>query len=347
MIDYKKGNLFEEQTEALVNTVNCVGVMGRGIALQFKKIFPDNFKEYQKACKAGEVVPGKMFVYKTNQLINPEYIINFPTKRHWKGKSSINDIKDGLIALREDIINYNIKSMAIPPLGCGLGGLNWSDVKSLIDDILGDINDVQIIVFEPNNEDHNVQADLKKAPRMTPGRAALIELINNYLQALLDPFVSLLEIHKLMYFMQEAGEHLKLKFVKAPYGPYAENLRHVLNIIEGFYINGYDGEDNPDKEIVLLPKAADDAKNFLNNNIEVLNRFEKVAELVAGFESSFGLELLSTVHWVIKKENMKTEENVIKAVYSWNKHKKQFSEKQIKTAINRLYSTGWIEKSNI
>lgn len=342
MIDYKKGNLFDEQTEAIINTVNCVGIMGRGIALQFKKTYPENFKEYQKACKAGEVVPGKMFIYTNSLLINPKYIINFPTKRHWKGKSSIDDIKDGLIALKEDIINYNIKSIAIPPLGCGLGGLNWTEVKSLIDNILSDINDVEIIVYEPNNENHSVKINSKLTPKMTSGRAALIELMNKYLQALLDPFVSLLEIHKLMYFMQEAGEPLNLKYVKAPYGPYAENLRHVLDVIEGFYINGYDGEDNPKKEINLLPKAAEDAKAFLNKNSNVMDKFQKVLKLVDGFESSFGLELLATVHWVVQKENVKEEKDVIKAVYSWNAHKRQFSEKQIITALNRLYSNGWI-----
>lgn len=342
MINYKKGNMFNEDAEAIINTVNCVGVMGRGIALQFKKLYPDNFKEYQKACKLGYVKPGRMFIYANSRLVNPKYIINFPTKRHWKGKSSINDIREGLLALREDIEKLSIKSIVIPPLGCGLGGLNWIEVKSLIDEILGGINNIEIIVFEPNNEDHSLSKDLLKAPNMTSGRAVLIELMDKYFRALLDPIVTLLEIHKLMYFMQEAGEPLRLNFTKAPYGPYAKNLGHVLNVIEGFYTSGYDGEDKPLKEIVLLPKAVDDARNFLNQKKDVMSRFERVAKLVDGFESAFGLELLSTVHWVVNKQNVVSIEEVIKAVYAWNSHKKQFSERQIRIAYERLSTNGWM-----
>lgn len=342
MISYKKGNMFNEDAEAIINTVNCVGVMGRGIALQFKKLYPDNFKEYHKACKAGEVKPGKMFIFSNSLLINPKYIINFPTKRHWKGKSSIYDIKEGLLALKKDIKKLNIQSIVIPPLGCGLGGLNWADVKNLIDDIMGDLNDVQIIVFKPNNEDHSLSNNLLKAPNMTPGRAVLIELMDKYFRALLDPIITLLEIHKLMYFMQEAGEPLRLNFKKAPYGPYAENLGHVLNVMEGFYTNGYDGEDKPTKEILLLPKAIDDAKIFLKQKSDVMNRLERVVKLVEGFESAFGLELLATVHWVVSKQRVVNIEDVIKAVYAWNLRKKQFSERQIRIAYERLCTNGWV-----
>ena len=125
MIEFKTGNILTEDAEALVNTVNCVGFMGRGIALQFKKAFPDNFKSYSSACKRNEVQPGRMFVYATGQLAYPRYIINFPTKRHWRGKSRMEDIDAGLAALAEAIRSHNIQSIAIPPLGSGLGGLDW------------------------------------------------------------------------------------------------------------------------------------------------------------------------------------------------------------------------------
>lgn len=149
MIEYKSSDLLKEDAEALVNTVNCVGVMGRGIALQFKKAFPENFKTYALACKNKEVQPGRMFVFKTGQLTNPRFIVNFPTKRHWRGKSRMEDIEAGLIALVVVISQYDIRSIAIPPLGSGLGGLNWSEVRPRIVAALQPLTDVHVIIYEP------------------------------------------------------------------------------------------------------------------------------------------------------------------------------------------------------
>ena len=234
MIEYRSGDIVRENTEALINTVNCVGVMGRGIALQFKNAFPENFKAYAAACKAEEVQPGRMFVFETGQLTNPRYIINFPTKRHWRGKSRMEDIESGLKALVDTIRRYNIRSIAVPPLGSGLGGLDWPEVKLRIEAALQPLSDVRIIIYEPKGAPKTEKmVHNREVPTMTAGRAALVELMHRYLGGLLDPFVTLLEVHKLMYFMQEAGEPLRLKYQKAPYGPYAENLRHVLHAIEG------------------------------------------------------------------------------------------------------------------
>lgn len=345
MITFKKGNILEEDIDAIVNTVNCVGVMGRGIALQFKKIYPDNFKAYEVACKQNRIQPGEMFTFNLHRALPPYYIINFPTKRHWKGKSKLSDIETGLKSLRDEVIKNKIKSIAIPPLGCGLGGLDWSEVKPLIVGTFEDCLDVEVIIFEPQ-EDVNERSIVneKVIPPMTPGRAALIGLIDRYLKGLLDPFVTLLEIHKLMYFMQESGEKLKLKYEKAHYGPYANNLRQVLVVIEGHMTSGYmDGGDSPDKIIQLVPGASQDAAEFLLNNSETLNRFNKVAELVSGFESSFGLELLATVHWVVKNEKVKNNKELLNAIYSWNHRKKKFSEAQIMKAFENLVKHGWVE----
>src|SRR6201987_4374327 len=127
MVELTQGDILNASVEALVNTVNCVGVMGRGIALQFRKAFPENFKAYEAACKRKEVVPGRMFVYETGLLTGPRFVINFPTKRHWKGKSRIKDIEAGLVALAREVKDRGIRSIAVPPLGCGLGGLDWSE----------------------------------------------------------------------------------------------------------------------------------------------------------------------------------------------------------------------------
>ncbi len=346
MIKYKNGDILKEDAEALINTVNCVGVMGRGIALQFKKAFPENFKNYAAACKRKEVQAGRMFVYETGLTLNPRYIINFPTKRHWRGKSRMDDIKAGLKALVEVIHQYNIQSIAIPPLGSGLGGLDWADVKPRIETALKQLTEVQVIIYEPvgapqaDNMTHN-----RRHPVMTAGRAALVELINRYLNGLLDPFVTLLEVHKLMYFMQEAGEPLRLKYQQAHYGPYAENLRHVFNAIEGHLISGYaDGGDAPDKQLKLEPGAIRNATAFLKQHEQTRKRFEKVAELVEGFESPFGMELLSTVHWVIKNENVHSLEDAVKHTYAWNARKRQFTQRQIAVATARLVKKGWIDK---
>lgn len=344
MIEYKNGDIFETTAEAIVNTVNCVGIMGRGIALQFKKRYPENFNSYAAACKKKEVVPGKMLVFETGNMVNPRYIINFPTKRHWRGASRMGDITAGLKALATEITNLQIKSIAIPPLGCGLGGLDWRLVKAEISNALGIIPNVVIEVYEPG---HTPAADKmvhsSKVPNMTPGRAALIVLMNKYLIVLLDPLITLLEIHKLMYFLQEAGEVLRLKYTKAPYGPYAENLRQVLKEIEGHYISGYaDGGDQPNKSIELIPGALDKGKFFLKNYPETQKRMERVCALVEGFETSFGLELLATVHWLITRENCNSLSDIIKSTYAWNEHKKQFSQRQIELAASRLMHCGWV-----
>ena len=343
MIEYKTGDLLAEDAEAIVNTVNCVGVMGRGIALQFKKAWPENFKAYAAACKQQEVKPGKMFVYDLGGLTNPRYIINFPTKRHWRGKSRMEDIDAGLDDLLRIIQENNIRSIALPPLGSGLGGLEWSDVRARIERAFVDMPDIRVIVFEPKGAPvAEKMVRNREVPKMTTGRAALVELIDRYLRGLLDPFVSLLEVHKLMYFMQEAGEPLRLQYEKAPYGPYAKNLRHVLNAIEGHMISGYaDGGDDPKKPLEIVPGTIDEASRFLSEHTETRERFQRVNELVEGFETPFGLELLATVHWVMKYENATFQEDIVKQTYAWNSRKKQFTERQIHLAVNVLTQKGW------
>ncbi len=346
MFKSKTGDILREDAEALVNTVNCVGVMGRGIALQFKNAFPENFKAYEKACARQDVKPGKMFVYATGYLTNPRFIINFPTKRHWKGKSRMEDIESGLADLVQVIRVHQIRSIAIPPLGSGLGGLDWQDVRPRIETALREFNDLNVILFEPNGApDAATLARTRDVPAMTTGKAALVGLIHRYLGGLLDPFVTLLEVHKLMYFMQAAGEPLRLRYTQAPYGPYAENLRQVLKQVEGHLITGYgDGGDNPEKQLELVPGAIEDAMRQLNDAPDTQARFARVADLVEGFETPFGLELLATVHWVAtdEKEKAFTLADVQAKTYAWNKRKQQFTPRQIALAVDVLKQKGWL-----
>ncbi|GMG95034.1 Appr-1-p processing protein [Cupriavidus sp. TKC] len=344
MIEYTSGNILHADAEALVNTVNCVGVMGRGIALQFKNAYPANFKLYAEACRHDEVQPGRMHVFSTGQLANPRFIINFPTKRHWKGKSRIEDIEAGLKDLVRVIQDKGIQSIAIPPLGSGLGGLDWEEVRPMIAAAMAALPDVLTLVYEPKGApESDKMSHTREVPQMTAGRAALVELISRYLAGLLDPAVSLLEVHKLMYFMQEAGQPLRLQFRQAHYGPYAENLRHVFKQIEGHLVSGYaDGGDAPDKQLELVPGAVDEANRFLSDHPETRERFDRVSDLVAGFESAFGMELLSTVHWVAKQRPEASLSEVADAVYGWNDRKRQFTTRQISLAFDVLRDRGWI-----
>lgn len=192
--------------------------------------------------------------------------------------------------------------------------------------------------------DLSYQCGVSDVTQMTAGRAALVGLMDRYIRGLLDTSISLLEVHKLMYFLQVAGEPLRLNYVKAPYGPYAENLRHVLRAVEGHLVVGYaDGGDAPDKALALVPKAVSDADVFLHAHPDTRTRFDRVSQLVEGFETPFGLELLATVHWVVMTETHGTElAEVSRQVYAWNERKRQFTQRQIRIALDVLTQQGWL-----
>ncbi|BCG58085.1 type II toxin-antitoxin system antitoxin DNA ADP-ribosyl glycohydrolase DarG [Paenibacillus sp. URB8-2] len=339
MIEYKKGNLLEAEAEALINTVNCVGVMGKGIALQFKQAFPGNFKEYAKACKNNLVMPGKMFVVPTGYMLNPKYIINFPTKRHWKEKSKIEDIKSGLIDFIDTIKENGIKSVAVPPLGCGNGGLDWNQVKPLIEASAQEVPDVLFMVYPPEGspEPDKMRVGTEK-PKLTRARALLIMLMNLY--AAPGYKLSMLEIQKLAYFLQESGEDLKLRFVSAQYGPYADNLNHVLQRLEGHFIRGY-GDRNRDAQIYLLPEVVKEAEAFLNSIEDATSeqRLENTKRIIEGYETPYGLELLATTDWIIKHyPDARTDvSRAIDHFKAWNDRKKKvFKDSHIEMAWKHL-----------
>ncbi|MDO9034057.1 MAG: macro domain-containing protein [Methanoregula sp.] len=349
MIEEGKGNLLDADVEALVNTVNIVGVMGKGVALQFKIAYPQMFKEYQKACKLGQVQTGRMLVYQNNAISNPKFIINFPTKQHWKQDSKIEFIREGLVSL-VDVINSNkIKSIALPPLGCGMGGLNWIEVLPLIHEAFRDIPDVKVIVFPPNVSNvPNKIIPKALCPELNWVRASVIRIMGQY--PVLGYELTLLEANKLLYFLQESGVSLKLNFEKNTYGPYADNLRHLLISFEGHYITGLSqGSTKPQTPITLKPNALPEAERYINSDkakFEENNKFiSKVLELINGFESPYGLELLSTVHWTIKHENYEPTnvEGIIRHIQRWNSRKKLIMKPEhIKIALKRLEATGWV-----
>lgn len=347
MVRKTRGNLLDAEVDALVNTVNAVGVMGKGVALQFKRAFPANFKAYKQACDAGDVEPGRMFIHDLGGLMRPRYIINFPTKRHWRERSRMEDIEVGLAALVEDIRRLGIESIALPPLGCGHGGLNWNMVFPLIERALAELVDVDVIVYEPAGAPAPEEMkDRTERPKMTIGRAAVLGLMNRYQVPGYDYLMSLLEVQKLAYFLQEAGELLRLKYAKHLYGPYADNLRHVLQRIEGHFILGFgDGRNAPDTALRVLPEAATEADEFLKAKEATLDRLGRVTELIEGFETPFGMELLSSVHWVAKHDlsGKGDRATIADGVHAWNDRKRNlFAREHLEIAWEQLHGYGWL-----
>ncbi|MGS0497406.1 type II toxin-antitoxin system antitoxin DNA ADP-ribosyl glycohydrolase DarG [Pseudoalteromonas mariniglutinosa] len=338
-----EGNLLQQQNvDAIVNTVNCVGVMGKGIALQFKKKWPSNYKAYATACKAGDVALGKMFIFELGALATPRFIINFPTKGHWRSDSRLKDIEAGLQDLVARIKELNIQSIAIPPLGCGNGGLDWEIVKPLMLRYLADIPELDVYLYEPTDsiKAQDMQTGTPK-PKMTPGRAAILALLQSYQSVSYG--LSKIEVQKLAYFLQAAGEDMRLNFVKDKFGPYADALRHALNTMDGHYIQGV-GDGVVESEIRPVETTLEDAKLFLaSSNPEISSRIARVTDLIEGYESPYGVELLATVHWVAKQEHANTPEQAFMAIQNWNERKKSLmSLEHVTSAWEQLKSHDWI-----
>ena len=343
MVELTKGNILDAEADALVNTVNTVGVMGKGIALQFKQAFPKNFDEYRKACARGAVVPGKMFVVHTNRLGNPRLIVNFPTKRHWKGKSRMEDITAGLSDLADVIRRENIRSIAIPPLGCGNGGLDWDEVRPNIVHALADLPDLRVLVFSPAGAPPVDEMPVATTPpRMNDNRAALITMMFDY--GVPGYHLTLLEIQKLAYFLQLAMQPLKLNFVKQRYGPYAEDLNYMLQRMEGHFIRGY-GDRSSEASVSVLPNAISEASRFLADDNATMERINRVDELIEGFENPHGMELLATVRWVIGEDKTAVQDpkRAVELVHDWNDRKQKiFPRAHILAAHKQLVERGWI-----
>jgi O-acetyl-ADP-ribose deacetylase (regulator of RNase III) len=342
VIKYKHTNLLDSQAEALVNTVNLVGIMGKGIALQFKEMFPLNFKLYQKACKEGVTEIGKVFVTETMLITGPKYVINFPTKTDWRAYTRIEYIEHGLDDLVKVIDELQIKSVAVPPLGCGNGGLDWQIVKPLMEKKLQKLSDkIQVEVYEPGHHSY-VQTNIrKKVSDLTKPRALVLALAEMYNVLGFD--ISHLEIQKLSYFLQELGQpELKLRFEKGHYGPYALNLKYLLVHLEGTYFKGQIRfqDMKPTDSLKLISERLHEVHAYLKATLssEERDQLRKVNALIEGFESPYGMELLATVHWAKKDLPMKSSiKEITNYIHSWSQRKKDFmKEDQIQIALKRI-----------
>lgn len=341
MIQFLQGDLLQADAQALVNTVNTVGVMGKGIALQFKSRFPKNYKAYKEACKKGELKIGQMFVVKDGDLLHEKFIINFPTKEHWKSPSKIAHIEQGLIGLKEVIQRYDIKSIALPPLGCGNGGLDWNIVKPIITESLEDL-DIAISVYEPNAAIKSVlQAEEKpKEKKLTPVKAMLLYLMFHY--EVVGNISSLFSANKLAYFLQESGENLRLHFKAYHYGPYAVQLNHVLYSINGVYLKGLEQNQAKAFEPLLLNyERYNEVESFVKSKLNAvqLDRLHSVLKLIQGFESTYALELLASIDFLRKKESVSSIEEAKAHIKKWNQRKANlFKPEHIELAYEHLES---------
>ena len=353
MIHYTSGNLLEANVDALVNTVNTVGVMGKGIALMFKERFPKNMTEYAKACKAKQVATGQVFVTQTDELMGPKWIVNFPTKQHWRSKSKMEWVVDGLVDLKRFIIENNVQSIALPPLGAGNGGLNWTDVKPQIETALSDLKNVDIYIYEPTTKYSNV-AKPKGVEALTAPRALVSEMVRRYWVLGMD--CSLLEIQKLAWFLQRAiqkqGQNLdlNLKFKANLYGPYSNNLEHLLNALDGSYLQADKRISDSSKEDIIRFNDAkkDKISAYLNSDAKRFTpSLDKALAVIEGFESPYGLELLSTVDWVISQQGCQPDLASVRAAIDgwpagpeWAARKQGiFDDRSLQFAIERIQAT--------
>jgi O-acetyl-ADP-ribose deacetylase (regulator of RNase III) len=353
MIVEGSGDLLAADTEAVVNTVNCVGVMGKGIALQFKRRYPDVFTAYERACKAGEVAPGRMLPIRTGELVGPTWVINFPTKKHWRAPSRLEWIRGGLEDLKQVIHELGIKSIAIPPLGAGNGGLDWADVEPLIRAAFADDPHTEVHIYSPSKGRRSVLA-AQRTPRITASRALLVGLVDQYSEACTalevssDNGVSHLEIQKLFYFANEAQPIPRMRFAQGKYGPYSEQIRHLLHELEGHFTTGYG--DGADRVLELRPIEVTEAgrqqtlayleRTDSDQTSEVIDR---VLGIVSGFEGAYGLELLATTHWVVAQEGAGTAEEATNAVRKWSDRKGRiFTPTHVANALNHLRTQGML-----
>lgn len=337
MITYVTGNIFESPAEALVNTVNTVGVMGKGIALQFKKSFPGNYNEYRRACKNGELSIGQLLISTDRNMDSGEkIIINFPTKTDWRKSSEYSYIEAGLDTLARELETRGIKSVAIPPLGAGNGGLNWPRVKSMIEDRLKDSSS-DIFVYEPNKE---IKEHLKtERVKLTHGRALLLFVFQDLVRN--GSFVSEFAGEKICYFLQLFGakKYFRLNYIPYFYGPYSGKVRFVLSALNGSYLMGYsDMDKNPFDPLLLIGDSYGDVISYINEYPDLKEIGEKTMKFLDGFYSDFSLELLSSVDYIVRTEKTFDVDTIFEKLNSWNDRKRSlFSEKAyVKLAVDHL-----------
>ncbi|HAH35315.1 MAG TPA: Appr-1-p processing protein [Algoriphagus sp.] len=323
MIKYLTGNILDSTAQALVNTVNTVGVMGKGIALQFKNQFPNNYKIYKEACENKELKIGHLLVTEEESLLSgKKFIINFPTKTHWRYPSEYEYIEKGLKALVDVIQEKKIKSIAIPPLGSGNGGLDWTKVRTMIETKLQGLG-CEIFLYQPT---YAIKETLKKERvKLTPARAMMLSVLYDLVRN--GEFVSEFASEKVAYFLQRFGAKDAFKLECKPnfYGPYSGKVRHVLYHLNGSYVMGYSSKDKkPFEELSLIMDAEEDVRAFLElpENRSYNEIVTKTKKFLSGYYSPFGLELLSTIDFIKSEKGKEKESEILNELETWSDRKR-------------------------
>ena len=339
-IKFIRGDMFTSTTEALVNTVNCVGVMGKGVALEFKRRWPENYKAYKKACDSKALRPGSSLIFDRGALFisdSPRYIINFPTKDHWRSKSKLEYISTGLDSLVADVQRLGIASVAMPPLGCGNGGLDWGVVKPLIQEKMSVLSDVEILVFAPVNE-HDLPEHVNVPDNMTLARAMYIKAIAS-VEPRLGGAVDRLSLQKIAYFIQAFGVPLNLEFTGRLYGPYSHVLKKSMRKLEQWkFVAGYLQGDRYVHVTSAGYAAADEYLQQAGVSDEVVDR---LINLIDGYGTPYGLELLARVHYESRSETYVNEFRV-SSLTATARRQNKFSSAEIDFAKARLVADGLI-----
>ena len=349
MITFVKGDLLTDDAQALVNTVNTVGVMGKGIALQFKERFPDNYNIYRKVCKEGNFTVGQLLITESKRLEGTKLIVNFPTKTTWRKPSEYSYIEAGLIELRSKIQTLGIRSRAIPPLGSHNGGLDWARVRDMIIHYLGDLK-CDIRLYEPS--DVIIERLKEERVRLTPARAMLLDVLCDMVSY--GEFVSVFAAEKVVYFLQRLGakDIFKIEFTRGYYGPYSGGkIAHVLYYLNGSYLKGMVGMQNrPFDAIWLLEDTAQYITSYLDTpeNKDYRDIANRAKEFLRGYYSNYSLELLSTIDYILCNDLSITDlkdldevtfvDTINNNISSWNSRKQRIftGSRYISLMVNHL-----------
>ncbi|PSQ99060.1 MAG: hypothetical protein BRD51_02455 [Bacteroidetes bacterium SW_11_64_17] len=357
MIEITRGDLFAADVAALVNPVNGVGIMKRGLSRQFKTRFPENHEQYRAACAPDPLTPGTVLVHDRGGLFGdadrPRYILNVVTKQHWSDLSGRDHIETGVAEVAETVQARAIDSLAVPALGCGGGGLDWTDVRPILKSGLAPLADAdtRVLLFAPRSSEplDDTGADnagrLSAAPALTQGRALLLLLLNVSRSG--DEGPTIHTTHNLAYLLQCAGEPLRLRFEPDPHGLQAPGLDAVLRRMEGHFLDRTSADGR--ERLRPYSDAVSRAKASVSSTPEASARLDRTRQLIGDFLSDEGLKLLATVLWIVRHdpEARRAPTPVVRTVHDWSRRTAtRFSAEQIAAAWTRLRKHGWLQSDS-